>query len=64
MPREVELPELPQCDVCKSLNLPHPLPATADSVVRLKGQRDRWGYTCDTHAFLRIGPVTPLKAEA
>jgi hypothetical protein len=60
MPRQVEFPELPECNVCQHLHLPHPQPATGDSVVRLEGERDRWGYTCDTHAFLRIGTVTPL----
>ena len=57
---KVEFPELPKCDVCKELNLPKPMPATGDSAIARPGKRRTWGYTCDHHAFLRVGEVTEL----
>ena len=59
MPREVELPELPDCQVCVVLHVT-PRQATADSVLRIPGRRQVWGYSCEGHKAYRVGAVTRL----
>ena len=59
----VKLKQLPACDVCKSLNLPKPNPATADSPLQFDAGV-RWGYSCDHHEFLRLLPITLLVEES
>lgn len=53
----------PDCDVCTLLRLTQVNKSTADSVVNFKSlghSRNCWGYTCDDHNNLRLGPVTIL----
>lgn len=54
----VELDELPDCDVCEVTGHEPINKATADSFVT--APHSAWGYTCDMHAYLRKGRITPL----